>query len=470
MTTEIDGNRTPLVPGAHRPVRVLGAGEGPFRGTLVATGDAVAVMVDADELAGWAGWSYAGCDHVAGPLDLVRRSDGHDVLLPWCTETIDAFLGRRTAIGAALTAGESSTLVVSLLRGVGEVREVRDRGRWWLTDGGRPVFVIGDGDDARAAAAALVEKVRCEGSDRALGRLLAVVHDGLVEGMSRPRMPEAQLERWEAELFEIAAPRPLDTAMHAPERVRGIEVLRGEGRRTPETRRAARSAALGKARKAGRWTRVQMMIADSAERVRAASTAVSVRLRRGGAPRRSADPSAVVPRSRKIVIAGAAAVAVVIGGVFWPGGATGEARPAKPTSSASEPSRSPEASASTSADEASSADPADDQRASDDPVAAAAALLGEIERCGREHDASCAEAVAEGSIGVVDSLADALSGEEPPAVEIVDAYGDIAVLRLYAGSADDGDEPTGAELMVVLVRLKERWLVRDVYGVADQPG
>ncbi|MDQ0648433.1 hypothetical protein QFZ53_002629 [Microbacterium natoriense] len=467
MTTETEGG-TALVPGAHRTIRVLGADEGPFRGALVTAGEAVAVMTDADDLSGWAGWSYAGSDHVAGPLDLVRRADGHGVLLPWCTETVDAFLGRRAAIGAPLTAGEASTLVVSLIRGVGEVVDEGDHGCWWLTDGGRPVFVIGEGDDVRDAAAAVVDRVHREGSDRALGRLLAAVRDGLRDGRDRPRMSPMQLERWEAELFEIAAPRALDTAMHAPERVRGIEMLREGGIRPPTTRRASRSSA----RQGVFGARLRPAVADAAERVHRAGSALSARFRRRERDlARTASGTASPPPRRKIMIAGACAVVVIAGGLLWPGGATGEA------ASSAAPSRSPASdegpnptgsSANPNADDpAESPRPPDPQGTSDDPVVAATALLEEIASCADRGDTTCEGAVASGAAGIVDALGEA-SESGAPATELVDAYGDIAVIRLSPASGTA--EETAGELMLVLVRLAEKWLVRDVYGVADQPG
>lgn len=472
MTTDTEGGGAVLVPGAHRTIRKLGVDEGPFRGALVTSGEAVAVLADAEELSGWAGWGYAGSDHVAGPLDLVRRSDGHDVLLPWCTETVDAFLGRRAAIGAPLTAGEASTLVVSVLRGVGEVVDGADRGRWWLTDGGRPVFVIGAGDDVRDAAAAVVDRVHRDGSDRALGRLLAAVRDGLVEGTARPRMSATQLERWEAELFEIAAPRALDTAMHAPERVRGIEMLREGGLRPPVTRRTSRGAS-------GPSTlrdRLRSKTADAAEWVHRTVGALSTGFRRrggsGSRPAREArttrDARGPSPR-RKIAIAGAAAAAVIAGGLLWPGGATGEPSSPASRSSVPEPTSSAlESSTAPGAEEPARATGSPDEAgASDDPVAATTGLLDVISVCASRDDAVCAEAVASGATGVVDALG-AISESGAPIAALVDAYGDVAVIRL-SQEGEGGDARPG-DMMLVLVRLDEKWLVRDVYGVADQPG
>lgn len=481
MTTESDAIDTVLVPGAHRTIRRLAADEGPFRGTLVTAGDSVAVKADAVDLGGWAGWAYAGCEHVAGPLDLVRRADGHDVLLPWCTETVDGFLGRRAAVDAPLGAGEISTLVVSLLRGVGELRDRRDLGRWWLTDGGRPVFVVGDGDDAREGAARLIERVQREGSDRMLGRLLTAVQAGLVEGVARPQMAPSQLERWEAELFEVAAPRALETTTHAPERVRGIERLREPERRGPVTRRAARNAALGSVDGGGAVARARGAVADAAERMRRAWTTWSAQRRRSSKSRERPGDAAPVPKRRKAIIAGAAAVAVVAGGLLWPGGATGEARAPSPAPvEASVAASSPaDSSADPIADESAGSGPTDAPEegvdapesaapsiGADDPVEAVPALLAQITGCLDDDDTVCESAVATGSTGAVGALRDVLSSPDAPSAELVDAYGDVAVIRLAPA---DSSGPGATRLMLVLVRMNEKWLVRDVYDVADQP-
>lgn len=249
-----------LVPGAHRVIRMLDDTEGPYGGALVVHGSSVAVRVDAAALSGWPGWRHAASEHVAGPLDVARRADGHDVLLPWCTERVTGFLGRRVAAGASLTAGEVSTLVGSLLRGIGEVavaageEESADAvlGGWWLTEGGRPVFVPGrervgggrvEGDDVRTSALRIVSTLRHDCEERVLGRALAAVEDGLRRAERQPRLPRALLDRWEAELFAVAAPRPLDRDVHAPERVRDIAMLRTVPAETDaggDTRRARR--------------------------------------------------------------------------------------------------------------------------------------------------------------------------------------------------------------------------------------
>ncbi|MBQ3358649.1 MAG: hypothetical protein IJG47_07095, partial [Microbacterium sp.] len=136
MTDDAVGTPTPpLVPDAHRVVRSLDAAETPFGGLLVTRGEGVAVQVDAGALAGWAGWAFAGAEHVAAPLDVVRRRDGHDVLLPWCTERVTSLLARRHVVDEHLSLGECSTLVASVLRGIDELGEpgARESGTWWVT-------------------------------------------------------------------------------------------------------------------------------------------------------------------------------------------------------------------------------------------------------------------------------------------------------------------------------------------------
>ncbi|QEA30630.1 hypothetical protein FGL91_14655 [Microbacterium sp. CBA3102] len=56
-----------------------------------------------------------------------------------------------------------------------------------------------------------------------------------------------------------------------------------------------------------------------------------------------------------------------------------------------------------------------------------------------------------------------------PTFELVDEYGDIAVVRVAVDAEADAANTSG-RLIMVLLRTQEKWLVRDVYDVADQPG
>ncbi|MFS0893847.1 hypothetical protein [Microbacterium sp. 179-I 3D3 NHS] len=474
-----------LLPGAHRVVRVLDPTEGPFAGALVTQGEAVAVRVDASALAGWAGWRFAGAEHVAGPVDVIRRVDGHDALLPWCTEQVLGYLARRSAAGAPLPAGECSTLVVSLLRGLDELGADADgvrTGVWWLTDGGRPTLVIGDGHDARDDAAQIIERLIGGCRDKGSLRVLSTVRQGLLAALPHPRVPRPLLNQWEGELLAIAAPRPLTRDTFAPERACDIARVRDPKERLVRPTRADRPTtrrALSR-----RKSRVRPRLSSIGSPIMAAVDALRVwkesrvrGTRSNRSPVRAAhDRSAPGRRRPALIVAGGAAVVVLVGGLVWPTGESGEsaaraggAADLESPASSSDPGAAPPSPESSSAVTRATEDPS-----AGSPEAAVTALLARIAECRDAGDQICADAVAPGATGVVASVS--LPADRFPTTELVDEYGDVAVIRL--GSSGDiggpapGDDraPAMTEQMLVLARLNEKWLVRDVYGVADQPG
>ncbi|WP_120493609.1 hypothetical protein [Microbacterium phyllosphaerae] len=489
---EVPQRGASLVPGVHRVIRQLDAEEGPYAGALVTRGESVAVQIDCETLAGWAGWEHAGDEHVAGPVDIVRRHDGHDVLLPWCTERIGAFLGRRSVADVAFAAGELTTMVASLLRGLGELCRADGpavTGDWWLTDDGRPMFVIGEGDDARSATRRLVERMQRDCGDRSLSRLLGEIRDGLQKSGERPGMPVRQLERWEAELFATAASRPLRRDVHASEQARDLDVARRVVP-VPGTRREARGGGSDHATERGPRGAVDRAIEWARHRLEEGRTAFEERWsRRGIKTRRDRPPrhekahsdavtGAVDPeprrRGRRLVVACSAAAVVLCGGLLWPGGATGEPAsgkvrpsPAASRSSAGSPTTTP----TTPASPIPAAESTDESTGSEDPVVAARALLLAIRHCAETGDLACSDAVAAGSSGIVEALTGAASGEKVPELAAVDEYGDVAVIRVSSIAViGEGPAPQQIEQMVVVVRVNEKWLVRDAYDVADQPG
>ncbi|MFK3679028.1 hypothetical protein ACI2IP_14970 [Microbacterium sp. NPDC090218] len=498
------GKGTRLLPEAHRVVRTLDDREGPFVGALVTAGDGVAVRVEAAVLGGWVGWRYAGAEHVAAPIDLIRRGGGHDVLLPWCTDRVLGFLVRRTAAGSVLSPGECSTLVISLLRGLHEVEggPVRTRsGVWWLTDGGRPVFVFGEGSDVRAGVGEILERLSEHSADKVLKRALGMIAQGMDRTAAQPSIPGRLLETWEQELLNVAAPQPLDRAKHAPERARDVArvaprdltpMRSGPGLRPAERLRSGQRLRADRSRggvRRGIVPRVEAL--RDAARASAAKLVARVADARGGTfPRRQekadAATSADTPRRKRrlMIVAGAAAAVVLGAGLLWPdGGAPVEAGDGGGTAAAQERSagratESPSTAGVTNATEAvdgsedgSSGGPEDsngaDASTDDDPVAAASALLQTIADCRAQADPTCPDGVASGVVGVVDALEPAMPEES--SIELVDEYGDVAVVRVTV-NRPDGDDAAGASaLMVVLIRTQEKWLVRDVYDVADQP-
>ncbi|WP_102192855.1 hypothetical protein, partial [Microbacterium aurantiacum] len=458
-----DGGDRTLVPGAHRVIRMLEAQEGPFAGALVSRGSGVAVQIDAAALSGWDGWAYGGAEHVAGPLDVVRRPDGHDVLLPWCSERLTAFLGRRAAAGVAVTAGETATLVGSLLRGVDELDGGADvRGGWWLTDEGRPVFVLGEGESARESAARIVARLRESTTDRALARTLT----GVQQGLDQPRVPRRVQDDWERELFENAAPRPLRREVFAPERARDIVPQRAvfeDATDAAPDRSLAAVVQVVRRWVRGRWSALSALRPEASQR--------SSKQTGSG----SAVPRPARQRRRALIVAGAAAAAVLAVGLLWPTGGASEAGAqtdggsdagTPPSEEQTSPAQEPAASATPDEPTASSGETDGPPTAEgSDPVYAATALLAVIRACAEAEDAACTAAVAEGAVGVVERLGAVGTDRE---LALVDEYGDVAVIRVTpAGSAhEEGEQRAAAsESMLVLVRLDENWLVRDVYDV-----
>ncbi|MFB8190691.1 hypothetical protein ACFC14_15320 [Microbacterium sp. NPDC055988] len=494
-----DAGRTALLPGAHRVVRVLDADEGPFEGALVTSGDAVAVRMDVSAVGGWLGWRYSGAEHVAAPIDVIRRRGGHDVLLPWCTDRVLGFLIRRSATGAALRAGECSTLVVSLLRGLDEIGEGGEPGEgtrtgaWWVTDDGRPVFVFGPGQDARAGAEEIVRRLGEAASDKVLKRALTTVANGLEKASVQPRIPRRLLDVWEQELLNVAAPQPLDRGAHAPERAQDVarvamtceSILPRNGQRLRSDRR----------RKSRGIVAVVVTVADAGKAffgIAVARITAVDRGRRGRRTRAAEDAGTRShPRRRPFIVAAAVAAAVLAAGLLWPeGGDPGEAdaggrRPGETASAVTggAPSAKPasedadghelaeEADTRKAAEESRAAEDADRSSSSvgDDPVAAADALFTTITECRVRADSACPDAVAPGSDGVVNELVAAPG----TAVELVDDYGDVAVVRLDVDDPDSEMKEPGTRQprhqVVVLIRTEEKWLVRDVYDVTDQP-
>ncbi|GAB6857577.1 hypothetical protein [Microbacterium xylanilyticum] len=492
-------SRSIAVAGAHRTIRVLSDGEGPFPGELVSRGDAVAVRVPVAALRGWAGWAFAGCEHVAAPLDLALGADGHDVLLPWCVRTVGAHL----AAGGGpegMARGEVVTLAVSMLRGVRELApEGVDagssragdpaegdelRGRWWLTDEGRPVFAVpasptGD-DTACASAQQLLHELESRVEDRALRRLLLRLADALDD----PRRLRAEAARWEDELLEVAAPRPL--RLREDEDVEPATVIDGpmSSRREQALRRRdlrAVAAATGRRRRSKKggpasigsasvWRLTGLGQAASAARDAAVARLAGLAGRSSSV--RSGETPARGGRRRwagPAVVAVAAATVIAVGGALWPTGAgsadavdrDAKPRPAAASSSAPAttasagavvppPAAAPATPGPTAAEAARNPGPSSEQ----DPARAGEELIAAALRCRAAPVPACGD-IWDGGRAAAKELLD----RDTPAVLIED-YGDVAALRSGSGPRAQ---------MVVIIRRDAEWRIRDVYDIADPP-
>ncbi|WES65389.1 hypothetical protein P0L94_04795 [Microbacter sp. GSS18] len=415
----------------YRTLRhVAGGRESPYAGVL-AQHDAQepCLLVDAEALgADWAGWRADPEGHVVAPVDVVRRSGGHDVVLRLCRERVDRFLDRRESAHRPISAGEAVTLGVSAMRGLAELDEGgrRSAAQWWLTADGRPILAPGAGDEAATdAVCALLTRIAPASAADAWAHAIRVA--------GGERVSTRALEEAEAVLFAAAAPRPLTTDLREPRTARSLAVDAradaGGAGQAPDGEpgwiaRAARS--------------VDADVADIASRVTTAFWRAGRR-----------EPR----RGRVWLAAAAAGAAVVAGGLLWPqpgeepgwaaGGATAAVREtpgvsAAPTASAPSPTPGPET------DLATIVGLLLDARidCAGDPV-----CLGEVQSDGLREFAPWA----------LD-----LSGSQRH-VALLDDLGDVAVAEVGGAGGREGTQ------IVVIARQNGRWLLRDVYDVAQQP-
>lgn len=429
----------------YRTVRAVRAPEdGPWPGRLVrAAGGETRVLVDAAVLGGaWSGWDAAPGGHVLSPLDVARRVDGHDVVLPVCTEPLDVFL-RRRASRMPLRPGEAVTLAVSVLRGCAELAANPDtKGEWWLDDAGRPVLApdLSDRRALEAAADALGSLV--------VGPPLDRVWEHARRAIGAERVSVNDLLEAEDALFGAAAPEPLTTVNLSPRSAAETTQPSRDRIEVPDVERPRTT-----------W---QMLIghvdSDLADTVSRVTTGLWRRARGSERPRRRAP----------WILGGAVAAAVLAGGTLWPA-AGGEINAADGVTQPG--SSQPDSSGSTAVEglPAPSTSIAPTDPAADDPASVearadlatvASALLDERTACGGDLD--CLETVlADPSTPLGGGAIDLPSSAR--VVTLLDDFGDVAVLRVDAG---DGSLPAQ---LTVLVRQDQKWLLRDVHDVAQQP-
>ena len=387
------------------------------------------VLVDAAVLGPtWGGWLAASDGHVLGPLDIVRRANGHDVALPVCTMRAEDHLADRRERRVPLTAGEAVTLGVSVLRGCAEIlSRPETTGEWWLTEDGRPLLATdASAAPAGAASAALLGVL----AEAAPGSAWQTALDAL----SHPRLSSIELARAEDALFRLAAPQPLAMAVTGPRSARDLTnlgpALLSSG--NPERTRPALWSSLAR-----------HVDADLADVVSRATTAVWRRTR--------------MPRTRRtpwLIGVGAASV-VLVAGLLWPVPGEGTATAGAPVHS----SAPAIAAMPTSDAEPASTDP-NEQPATTDLVAIAQTLLDR--RIGCDGEASCrADLQLDPATPVGSGAIDRTRAER--AVTLLDDYGGVAVLRV------DAVDGAGTGQLMVLARRSDEWLLRDVHDIAQQP-
>ena len=426
----------------YRAIRRITAGsDGPFGGLLCRTvaGD-VGALVDIAALPrDWTAWEADAAGHLLSPQDIVRRGSTHDVLLPVCAERLGDAIAQRGRRGAALRAGEAVTVAVSVLRGLCELQQLHTggTGEWWVTDAGRPVLVTDVGELRADEASVAILRDVAQAFTARLG-------EDVIAAAGRERLGARDLHAIEDDLFRFAAAEPLGfgvssstigrtlpTAHH--ERDAGWQTANADDdrpeRRTPWHDLVARH-----------------VDSDVADLVSRTTTAV---WRRATTPR---------PRSRGkawMWAAGAGAV-VLAGGLAIPSGA------AQPTPSSTDIRALSSLDASETPAPTQSVGAPEPVEIADltDPAAIVAALLEARASCGSDP------------ICLAEVMTDPAAQIEPGAVDLdpsqrtvtlVDEFGGVSVVRV---DAVVGQLPAQ---LVVIQQNNERWLLREVYSVAQQP-
>lgn len=417
-----------------RGIRVIrslaGPPESPWPGRLAVMSDESRMLVDAGVVGdAWPGWGAAPEGHILAPLDVLRVEGGHVLVLPLCREPLADVIGRREATGASLTDGERLTITVSLLRGLAEVASMpggRADGTWWVTDAARPVFAAGSGGgDAAEEAAQILRAVALRP-----GRLSTAIEAAADLAGLGPRLVR-EADSLEDELFALATPEPLALAVFTPRGARQPSVVRDAAPAEGDALDVPHSLWGGL---------VRHVDADLADLVSRVTTAAWRRLHASGGRRRRGP----------WVVAGVLGASIVAGAALLPQGAD---TPAVGVRESASPSP-------VAADEPAEAGPSAPTPESDDLAAVVSGILDARVTCGA--DAEClAPFMEDPTATVLPGVVDLPSTQRR--VMVLDEFGGAAVLRVEA--ADGSREAQ----LVVVVRRDDRWLLRDVHDIAEQP-
>lgn len=411
---------------AYPAIRAVGPPDAPFEGVLArGAGDGTVLLVDRNLLRDWPAWRAPGDTHVLAPLDVVRRKDGHDIVLPAVADRLDRLVARRGGAGAPVSDGEALTVAVSVLRGVVTALTEELDGEtasWWVTVEGKPVLVCGSGEsDAVRASQELVAGLAETVADPRLRDVL----DDFRDALTQPRVLPRNADRWEDALFAVVEAEPLMTEVIGPVR--------------PPTIPAADTVAGGEPEGLRReWWSSLAVAADSGLAASAFDLMHRIRVR-------------MTSRGRKVRpvawVAGLAAVVLVVG-LSWP-------EPSGPHAAlgAEKPVPSTPASASPVAPDAEASTGSGDQ-----PADAAEALRGLLDARAACPDAPC-RALAQEDQGK--TLPPGAVDAEQRTIALLDDFGGLAVLRV--------DAPGELSQFVTVVTTPGGWRIRDAFDVADPP-
>lgn len=444
------------LPAGPRPVRAVLPPESPWPATLVRDAAGTARLLVAGEQLPASPLLLADADgHIAVPLDLVRHEGGHALVMPLCVRRVAEFLQQRADADAPLSDGEAVTLGVSVARGTVDALlaagDEQATGEWWLDDGGRPLFVVGEGHLVRDAAhgvlehAARVCRTGSAGVRAALAETAALV--------TRDGGLRAGLDDAERRLFATASPEALATAVLAPARARRVSATRDAEPIDTDL---------------GAWSWASLMPHVDAALPEFASRVGMTLWRRLRADR---------PRTRRrpLLWAASVAAALIAVGLLWPqgsgapasAGTEGRGGSPAPTSTPAAATHAASAEATSSPAAASSAGPhASPSHAVPSPVPTAATAAEAVDAL-LERRAACADTACRARTQEV-----AAENWKSGAAELdraqrtltmLDDFGDVAVFRVHPRAGELPDQ------LVVTVRRNGSWLLRDIQDVEQQP-
>jgi len=330
---------------------------------------------------------------------------------PVLAERFDDYLERRARSTLPLTPGEAVTAAVGLLRGCRGSTATREGKTWWLTATGCPVAVDDpDGHDAIAATAESLAQLATIADDPPTRDIVGRARESV---LTRPPRDWDAVER---RLFAHATPLPLVLGPLFP-----------AADTTPTPRTVERESAVGRV--------LELVDADLSEATRSALDDLRRRWRDSRVLRLSS------------VGMGLAAIAVVGISLIPDDRGTATVPPVETVADPAPTSSTPWL---------SDPPPVDERRPlSDDVERIARSLFTEIAAC--RGDETCASTHEEDSAFHREPLmADAAAG----LITVVDDFGGVSVVRV---------ETDGTTQYVTLVRQNERWLVRAVRTVANQP-
>ena len=429
---------------AFTPLRRVTTRESPYAGTLVRSPAGVHLLIDPEQVPGGElFWTPQDDTHVLRALDVVHmgtsRSDAAaGALVEACREPLETYLAVRDSLRSPVTEPECATIMISLLRGANELRaEARNDlgGGWWLSGSARPVFALSPGaEPARESACRILNRLPL---DDARG---GSVRDAIVALLRTDDVRAGGIDACERAVFEWVEPGPLRPSSEAPAAVRltpspaSVEPppRAGDGGAAPDEPGAFDRLVRGGD---GRW---QETLADVAASARGAMRSF----------RRRPTSERPVRRGRLLIAAAAVGAVLAIAFTVLAPDARSAPEEGAPSGEAAIPPDAGE-------DASSESRVQDDQP---DLPRAAGVILDALSTCA--GDAACVQTIAERA-DVTPATGAATAPATLRTLHVVDEYGDVAVIRAEA----DGYPPQ----LVVIARHDDRWLLREVLDLAQQP-